>query len=461
MSKRKDSKRPITFDGKIKEFLDSKNVVIGEREVLKEKLMEAIQQDKNSVELYNEYCTKDTEINWYDEKIKSLESRRSKIRNLPIYSKTLEWQEEILGWDEVYELLKKENNEELLKALMERKMTVNQYMTLLYSWLAEDGEAKDNRISKVMEKFKSWESSIDVKVWKKRSRKWIKTLNDKWTFETTIGEEYILNRLSHYFSRTWITADDLKAAINFPEWVNISKPEDTEVKFKCNNIEWVIKIKFVILDSNGSHKKDEKDENKSNDAESREKQKKRELSPKELFDSLETFIKNYLESKNLAEVEHEDIKLLLERLENEKQYKEFCKICKKDILNDERVKFPDSFKDLVDKISPIKLNEEMLIAILQSNYKKIDDSWKVSWEVLIFRPFCFEKKDYEWYEDLKNLYGKRLDYSHNGITGEDVTNVINKIHELESKIINTYYPHLKNAYFKHEIKFQSDYKIHI
>lgn len=449
MAKKESSRKSITFDEKIKEISDSKNLVIAERELLKEKLMEAIQQDEDSVKLYEEYRDKQKEIDWYDEKIKSIESRRAEVKNMPIYSQTPEWQEEILGWDEVYELLKKENNKELLKALMERKMTVNQYMSLLYFWLAEDGEAKDDRILKVMEKFKSWESVIDVKVWKKWSWKWIKKLNDKWTLETTIGEEYILNRLSHYFSRTWITADDLKAAIKFPEWVNISKPEDTEVKFKCNNIEWVIKIKFVILDSNDNHKKDEKDENKNNDRESREKIEGRELLAKELFDGLETFIKVYFASDNLAEVKYDDIKLLLELLQDEKHYKEFCKTCKEEILNDEKAKFPDSFEDLVDKISPIKLNEEMLIAILQSNYRKITDSSKDSWGVLIFRPWCFEKKGYEWYEDLINLYRKRSDYSRHGITNSDV---INKIHELESKIINTYYPHLKNVYFKHEVK---------
>lgn len=445
MAKRQSSRKSITFDGKIKEISDSKNLVIAERELLKEKLMEAIQQDEDSVKLYEEYHDKQKEIDCYDEKIKFIESRRDEVKNMPIYSQTPEWQEEILGWDEVYELLKKENNKELLKALMERKMTVNQYMSLLYFWLAEDGEAKDDRILKVMEKFKSWESSINVKVWKKWSWKWIKKLNDKWTLETTIGEEYILNRLSHYFSRTWITVDDLKAAIKFLEWVNISKPEDTEVKFKCNNIEWVIKIKFVILDSSDNHKKDEKDENENNDRESREKLKGRELSAKELFDGLETFIKVYFASDNLAEVKYDDIKLLLELLEDEKHYKEFCKTCKEEILNDEKAKFPSSFKDFVDKISPIKLDEEKLIAILQSNYKKINESWGV----LIFFPYCFEDKGYEWYAELKGLYNTRSDYSRNGITNSDV---INKIHELESKIINTYYPHLKNVYFKHEVK---------
>jgi hypothetical protein len=34
------------------------------------------------------------------------------------------------------------------------------------------------------------------------------------------------------------------------------------------------------------------------------------------------------------------------------------------------VKFPVSFEEFLDKIAPIELDEEKLIAILQSNYPK-------------------------------------------------------------------------------------------
>lgn len=430
----KDQKKLNSFDWKIREISSSKELVIAEREEIKKKLVEAIKQDQDSTELYEAYRTKSEEIDWYDDKIKSLKSKRAEVRIMPIYSKTPEWQDEILAWDEVYEFLKKWEDKELLEALRERKMTVDQYMTLLY------GDPGDKTVDRIGEMLKS--ISLEIKVWK--SWKWIKTLNDQWFFNTKIGEEYILNRLSHYFPKNSIKQEDLKKIIEFPEGVNILKPEDTEIKFKCGDIEWVIKVKFIMQDSNNENEGNESDEsgNEGNRGEGRESSEERELSSKELYDSLESYIKD-LVWDDLASAKKEDIEEVLDLLEIEKHYKEFCKMSKgENVLNDEKVKFPSNFKDFVKKIAPIDLDEEQLVAILQSNYKKLGKKW---W-VVVFWPRSFRNRGYAEWPELKNLYGEREGRERFNIVADG--DFLMNIHQIEREIINKYYPHLKEVYFK-------------
>jgi hypothetical protein len=62
MTEKYNSKKPMTFERKIKEISDSKNLAIDEREKVKKELIEAIEQDQDSRELYETYCSKKNEI---------------------------------------------------------------------------------------------------------------------------------------------------------------------------------------------------------------------------------------------------------------------------------------------------------------------------------------------------------------------------------------------------------------
>lgn len=439
MTEKYNSKKPMTFERKIKEISDSKNLAIDEREKVKKELIEAIEQDQDSRELYETYCSKKNEISWYNNEIDNWEKKRAEVKNMPIYSKTPEWQDELLAWDEVYQLLKNGNNEELLNALMERRMSVDQYKELSHFWLAEKLETKEQRILRVMEAFNSW-LPLKVKVWNKWNWKWTKTINDEWTFETMIWEEYILNRISRYFSRTWITQDDLKEAIKFPEWVKITKPEDTEIKFECGGMKWTIKVEFVMLDFNNDKEK----EVSVGKVENEEILQERDASSKELFHRLEIYIKGFLWD-NLAEAKKEDIQTILGRLKDAEWYREFCDTSGK------KLRFPHSFKDFLDKIAPIELDEEKLIAILQSNYQK--EIWDV-WGALVFDAKCF--KNYRGHPELGEKYQKRNDYiKHypelNESQKEELESLRTEIHKIEKDIIETYYPHLREAYFKDQM----------
>ncbi len=450
----------MTFERKIKEISDSRDLAIAEREKMKEKLVEAIKQDQDSTELYEAYNNKSKEILWYDDEIKSLGKKRSEVRNEPIYSKTPEWQDELLAWDEVYQLLKNGNNKELLNALMERKMSVNQYKELLYFWLAENLETDEQRILRVMEGFNSW-LPLKVKVWNKWNWKWTKTLNDKWTFETMIWEEYILNRISRYFSRTWITQADLKEAIKFPEWVKITKPENTEIKFECGDMKWTIKVEFTMLDPETTPQNTENPNqsdgsldgnNSDSSTENGEQLPEKEASPKQLFDSLEQYVTGRVWG-DLASANKVNIEAALQLLEREENYKEFCGISKwEEVLNNSEIKFPHSFEDFMKKIAPIDLidknrNFEKLVAILQSNYKKPGKSW---W-IVVFWPRSFRNRGYVEWPYLNDLYSERKDCERRGMVAPKELMV--KIHEIEGDIIGKYYPHLRSAYFKDKVIF--------
>ena len=153
----------------------------------------------------------------------------------------------------------------------------------------------------------------------------------------------------------------------------------------------------------------------------------------------------------MAKANRGDIEAAFELLKNEEGYKEFCEWAKgEEVLDKPEIKFPHSFKDFLDEIAPIELDEERLIAILQSNYKR--KKW--DWGVLVFGVKCF--KNYREYPELEGKYQKRNDYiKHyselNESQKEEFENLKMEIHKIEGKIIDTYYPHLREVYFKDQM----------
>jgi hypothetical protein len=104
----------------------------------------------------------------------------------------------------------------------------------------------------------------------------------------------------------------------------------------------------------------------------------------------------------------------------------------------------------LDKIAPIELDEEKLIAILQSNYPKKWESF--SWKVKVFDGKYFKHR--EWcprYPELWELYSIHKDYLNNYRSlNDEQKKKLNElriaIYQLEGRIINTFYGHLKEAY---------------
>lgn len=472
MAKRKinssNSNEFITFGKKIKQLEMDKNSRMMQ---LRQELADAIVAGGNPDSLVEKY-NKDVENVDKDltEKIEKLKIKRKEIRKMPIYSETEEGQDEILRWDEVYQYLKEAKNKELLTALKSRKMTTDEYLSLYFGDFSEKNEMDHNLVDEVLRKFASWESSIKVYVWTWKGHK---TLNSEWKFRTAIWEDYILGRIQRYVWTFNVRKEILANDIQFPHGVNIIKPEDNlEIPFKYKDLQWTIKIEFMevnwteeseINESKEGHVSrwsretqvewtSENGEKTSKKKDVKEVVEKRKVTPKELFDCFEQYLKYYLDIDDLKDASRDDIMMLLDCLKDPRDYQDFADTSKKEYLNDLECEFPSDLNTFIKGIAPVKLDEDQLIAVLQSNYKKLDTKeWK-----LIFDANGFDVvNDVDnvldtWlknkYQELGKLYRERGDYNR---AGQSVSEeFIMKICKIEREIIDTYYPHLKNVYFK-------------
>ena len=93
-------REPISFERKIDELLDAKKKISKKRELLKKNFSEAIDQDRDTPELYREYCAQSEKykekMDKYDAEIDFLKSEKERINSMPIYSKMPEYQDEQL-----------------------------------------------------------------------------------------------------------------------------------------------------------------------------------------------------------------------------------------------------------------------------------------------------------------------------------------------------------------------------
>ena len=470
-------------------------------------------------------------------KIKDLKSAQEKIRNMQIYSKTEEGQDEILRWDEVYEFLKLKKDEELLEALRTRKMTVEQYFKLYYlfsqdvdeenTWNANEWEWSETKKSPKRKKVKIERpsktlSDLNVEYDKidwvilptKRGRrpKWM------WGISTASNNETINeydNKIMLLFSKVltpanWFTSEDFgikiweepKNMIRRTTYIVVEIPKNNktiilnngywEASFLCDEMfseevltsltktelinkywekikrlefedeqTWIDQIlNWLKIDWKGKAERENSwnitrnsqnvkwGDDLGSDKESREI-KEKEATPAELFISLESYIE-WKEEEKLAMIDKENIRKIIRELNDKGNYEFFCGMWKRIFLKKPTVKFPVSFEEFLDKIAPIELDEEKLIAILQSNYPKKWESF--SWKVKVFDGKYFKHR--EWcsrYSELWELYSIHNDYLNNYRTLNDeqkkkLIELRKAIYQLEGRIINTFYGHLQMAY---------------
>ena len=470
-------------------------------------------------------------------KIKDLKSAQEKIRNMQIYSKTEEGQDEILRWDEVYEFLKFKKDEELLEALRTRKMTVEQYFKLYYlfsqdveeenTWNTNEWEAgqvagshnrkkvKSERPSKTLSDLNMEYEELDGVILPTKSGrrpKWMWGIGKSNNSETI--SEY-KNKIKLLFSKVltpanWFTSKDFcikvweepKNMIRRTTYIVVEIPKKNktiilnngywEASFLCDEMfseevltsltktelinkywekikrlefedeqTWIDQIlNWLKIDWKDKAQKENSwnitrnsqnvkwGDDLGSDKESREI-KEKEATPAELFISLESYIE-WKEEEKLAMIDKENIRKIIRELNDKENYEFFCGMWKRIFLKKPTVKFPASFEEFLDKIAPIELDEEKLIAILQSNYPKKWESF--SWKVKVFDGKYFKHR--EWcprYPELWELYSIHKDYlinyrSLNDEQKKKLNELRIAIYQLEGRIINTFYGHLKEAY---------------
>ena len=217
------------------------------------------------------------------------------------------------------------------------------------------------------------------------------------------------------------------------------------------------------------------DNDKSDDKESKEVIEKRKATPKELFFSFEKYIKFFLEIDDLKDASKDQIQQMIDLLKIPDNYEDFCNVSKKEYLNDAECTFPSSLSEFVHEICPVDINDEQLILILQSNHmeeKEFKD---------MFRALCYKNKDKNekrkyrtFYPFWSHDYIKRTDIDdrlkdevidlyrikrdmvnwldhceidREGDIGKAHFKKVNSdIADIEMRIIDTIYPHLKNFY---------------
>jgi len=478
------------------------------------------------------------------EKIKDLKSAQEKIRNMQIYSKTEEGQDEILRWDEVYEYIKIKKDEELLDALRTRRMTPEEFLKLYYPHLFWIEVEEENTLNN-----NEWEWSETKKSQKRKKVKIerpSKTLSDlnveynkidwvilptkrgrrpkwMWGISTASNNETINeydNKIMLLFSKVltpanWFTSEDFgikiweepKNMIRRTTYIVVEIPKNNktiilnngywEASFLCDEMfseelltsltktelinkywekikrlefedeqTWIDQIlNWLKIDWKGKAERENNWNLTSNspnvrwgdvlgkDKESREI-KEKEATPKQLFYSLESYIE-WKEEEKLAMIDKENIRKIIRELKDKENYKFFCGMWKQIFLQKPFLKFPDTFEEFLDKIAPVELDEEKLIAILQSNYRRKWDTSESAW-ILIFDARAFKTYNRDDYPELGELYSKRWAlnkhlHKRHWLSDEqrqELDELIEKICKIEKEIIIREYPHLRDVYFK-------------
>ena len=217
------------------------------------------------------------------------------------------------------------------------------------------------------------------------------------------------------------------------------------------------------------------DNDKSDDNESKEVIEKRKATPKELFFSFEKYIKFFLEIDDLKDASKNQIQQMIDLLKIPDNYEDFCNVSKKEYLNDTECTFPSDLSEFVHEICPVDINDEQLILILQSNHMEEKEF------IDMFRAVCHNNKDKNEKRKYRTFYPF---WSHDYIKRTDIDDrlkdevidlyrikrdmvnwldhceidrewdigkahfkkVNSDIADIEMRIIDTIYPHLKNFY---------------
>jgi len=280
---------------------------------------------------------------------------------------------------------------------------------------------------------------------------------------------------------TTLSKDELLKDKEF--WNHIRK-----LKFE-NEEDWVNKIlqwlgkdlsaqsqekpELITEQKDGIIKIDIEGKNKSDEKEGKETIEKRKAQPSELFFSFEKYLKFFLGIDDLKGVSETQIQSVIDLLKKPNEYEGFCNVCKKEYLNDTECVFPGSLSDFINEICPVDITERQFIMILQSNHMEKEEFERMfnatvnkgsitRWESFGFKPFWskdfFNSRniDSKLKDEIMGLYVRKKDMKnwlrYNNIDPgwkvgrANFKHVNTDILNLEMRIIDTTYPHLKKFY---------------
>lgn len=256
-----------TFDEKIRELQDSKfkfdlSFFLTKKQEYQQRINELLEAPINELdekdaykearECYAKMKDVDNKIQHIpedaDEKVEDInktisfyQREKEKVKNIPLRRETNEWIAEIFWWN-IVKYAEETNNEELMKRLRTRTITLKEYMNFLEKEYSEfldmeynedlkkkhdETEKMYNDLFKTHEKTSNWKSTVELPEWM---------------------SERIRQEIKDFEEFKWLSADDIENFIKKELRKNWWEIKDKHIRNKFKNLdEYKVAYKYISL----------------------------------------------------------------------------------------------------------------------------------------------------------------------------------------------------------------------